>query len=598
PTIQVVLDALKLTPFYNTFQITPNVLEIYMQEFWATVSLYHNSLRFKMNGKSHTLNVENFRDMLQICPRLPDSKACKEFYAVASGAVPPKAKMKYKKKTDEPVTSPKSKTDSASKGTRVKFKAKVTKPDMMKQPIKKTKAKGFVLLSEVALSEAEQIKLATKRSKKDFYISHVSGLGDGVDTQSKVPDEQVQKTSSIDEETGNIPGVLDVPPYESESDNESWGDSEMMRVLMMMMVIMMMTLRVMIMMILVMMKEHNLTEKIDDEETMDDEEDDEVLKELYEDVNVNLEKGDAKMTDANQRGSEQQNISQESRFDQEEEDAHVDSTMKKIIKDQVKEQVSKMMPKIKKYVTGNLGAKVLVRTTNQPQTAYVVAASLSEFELKKILIDKMKANKSINKSDIQKNLYNALVESYNSDKDIIRSYGDVFLLKRGRDDQDKDEDPFTGSVRGTRRRKYGKDTESSKGSRSKEKKSSSTSKDASESQHKSFGKSYDLNVALRTFTRRIVSQRWVEDLQLGVESYQKKLNLTKPDTFKLNLKNKTAYTSNSNPHGITYVDSFKRKRLMRIDELHKFSDGTLNDVQTALHDIVARIRMEYLPMRK
>nr|GEW24118.1 hypothetical protein [Tanacetum cinerariifolium] len=97
---------------------------------------------------------------------------------------------------------------------------------------------------------------------------------------------------------------------------------------------------------------------------------------------------------------------------------------------------------------------------------------------------------------------------------------------------------------------------------------------------------------------RIVSQRWVEDLQLGVESYQKKLNLTKPDTFKLNLKNKTAYTSNSNPHGITYVDSFKRKRLMRIDELHKFSDGTLNDVQTALHDIVARIRMEYLPMRK
>nr|GEW24119.1 hypothetical protein [Tanacetum cinerariifolium] len=408
-----------------------------------------------------------------------DSKACKEFYAVASGAVPPKAKMKYKKKTDEPVTSPKSKTDSASKGTRVKFKAKVTKPDMMKQPIKKTKAKGFVLLSEVALSEAEQIKLATKRSKKDFYISHVSGLGDGVDTQSKVPDEQVQKTSSIDEETGNIPGVLDVPPYESESDNESWGDSED--------------------------EDDNDDEGVndddgdndddaesndhDDSKTMDDEEDDEVLKELYEDVNVNLEKGDAKMTDANQRGSEQQNISQESRFDQEEEDAHVDSTMKKIIKDQVKEQVSKMMPKIKKYVTGNLGAKVLVRTTNQPQTAYVVAASLSEFELKKILIDKMKANKSINKSDIQKNLYNALVESYNSDKDIIRSYGDVFLLKRGRDDQDKDEDPFTGSVRGTRRRKYGKDTESSKGSRSKEKKSSSTSKDASESQHKSFGKS-------------------------------------------------------------------------------------------------------------
>nr|GEW09609.1 hypothetical protein [Tanacetum cinerariifolium] len=45
-----------------------------MQEFWATVSLYHNSLRFKMNGKSHTFNVENFRDMLQICPRLPGQR--------------------------------------------------------------------------------------------------------------------------------------------------------------------------------------------------------------------------------------------------------------------------------------------------------------------------------------------------------------------------------------------------------------------------------------------------------------------------------------------------------------------------------------------
>ncbi|GJW13980.1 hypothetical protein Tco_0018113 [Tanacetum coccineum] len=100
---------------------------------------------------------------------------------------------------------------------------------------------------------------------------------------------------------------------------------------------------------------------------------------------------------------------------------------------------------------------------------------------------------------------------------------------------------------------------------------------------------YDLNVALRMFTRRIVIQKRVEDLQLGVESYQKKLNLTKPDTYKLNIRNKTAYTSHSDPRGIIYVDQFKRKRLMRTDELNKFSDGTLNDVRTALHDIAAGI---------
>ncbi|GJY23818.1 hypothetical protein Tco_0397476, partial [Tanacetum coccineum] len=109
---------------------------------------------------------------------------------------------------------------------------------------------------------------------------------------------------------------------------------------------------------------------------------------------------------------------------------------------------------------------------------------------------------------------------------------------------------------------------------------------------------YDLNVALRMFTRRIVIQRRMEYLQLGVESYQKKLNLTKPDTYRSNLRNKTAYTSHSGRHRIIYVDQFKRKRLMRTDELYKFSYGTLNDVRTALHDIAAGIRMEYLPMRK
>ncbi|GJS34327.1 hypothetical protein Tco_0532709 [Tanacetum coccineum] len=71
PTLQVALDALKLTPFYNAFEISADVPEIYMQEFWVTVSRHHSSLRFKLNGKSHTVNVDNFRDMLKICPKLP-----------------------------------------------------------------------------------------------------------------------------------------------------------------------------------------------------------------------------------------------------------------------------------------------------------------------------------------------------------------------------------------------------------------------------------------------------------------------------------------------------------------------------------------------
>ncbi|GKC18620.1 hypothetical protein Tco_1020770 [Tanacetum coccineum] len=128
----------------------------------------------------------------------------------------------------------------------------------------------------------------------------------------------------------------------------------------------------------------------------------------------------------------------------------IDSNIKTIIKDQVKAQVSKIMPKVEKYVTESLGAEVLARSSNQPQTSYVVAASLSEFELKKILIDKIEENKSMNRSDIQKNLYNTLIESYNSDKDLFASYGDVVTLKKGRDDQDKDEEPSARSNRGTK----------------------------------------------------------------------------------------------------------------------------------------------------
>nr|GFB52790.1 hypothetical protein [Tanacetum cinerariifolium] len=47
---------------------------------------------------------------------------------------------------------------------------------------------------------------------------------------------------------------------------------------------------------------------------------------------------------------------------------------------------------------------------------------------------------------------------------------------------------------------------------------------------------FAFNVSLRMFTRSIAIQQRVEDLQLGVESYQKRLKLTKPDTYRSDLK--------------------------------------------------------------
>ncbi|GKB15762.1 hypothetical protein Tco_0849685, partial [Tanacetum coccineum] len=73
-TLQVVYDVLKITPFYKAFLITADILEIYMQEFWATTYVHNRSIRFKMNDKRHIVNLKNFRDMLEICPRVKNEK--------------------------------------------------------------------------------------------------------------------------------------------------------------------------------------------------------------------------------------------------------------------------------------------------------------------------------------------------------------------------------------------------------------------------------------------------------------------------------------------------------------------------------------------
>ncbi|GKB43914.1 hypothetical protein Tco_0888856 [Tanacetum coccineum] len=138
----------------------------------------------------------------------------------------------------------------------------------------------------------------------------------------------------------------------------------------------------------------------------------------------------------------------------------LDDNIKQIIKDQVKEQVkaqvSKILPKIEKLVNDQLESEVLIRSSNKAKTSHAVAANLSELELKKILIDKMEANKSIDRSDIQKNLYKALVDAYDDDKDILDAYGDTITIKRRRDDADDDEEPSAGSNQGSKRRRAGK----------------------------------------------------------------------------------------------------------------------------------------------
>nr|GFC44497.1 hypothetical protein [Tanacetum cinerariifolium] len=70
-------------------------------------------------------------------------------------------------------------------------------------------------------------------------------------------------------------------------------------------------------------------------------------------------------------------------------------------------------------------------------------------ELKKILIEEMEGNKSIQRSDEQRNLYKALVDAYEANKTILESYGESAILKRRREDDDDQEGPSAGSDRGS-----------------------------------------------------------------------------------------------------------------------------------------------------
>ncbi|GJS06760.1 hypothetical protein Tco_0363556 [Tanacetum coccineum] len=78
----------------------------------------------------------------------------------------------------------------------------------------------------------------------------------------------------------------------------------------------------------------------------------------------------------------------------------VEKSVKEIIKDKVKSQLPKILPKevsdyatlvIQRSITESLENIVLAKSSSQPKTTYEAAALLTEFDLKKIILDKILA---------------------------------------------------------------------------------------------------------------------------------------------------------------------------------------------------------------
>ncbi|GJX04255.1 hypothetical protein Tco_0190171 [Tanacetum coccineum] len=138
------------------------------------------------------------------------------------------------------------------------------------------------------------------------------------------------------------------------------------------------------------------------------------------------------------------------------------------------------------FLSESLTARIKEQVKNQlPQ---ILPQEVSNFAppLKKILLDKIEKSESYLTFPEHLDCYDGLKKSYALDKDFFYSY-DVYSLKRGRKDKDKDEDPSAGSDRGLKKRKLSKDAEPT--TEPKKKDSTSGSSKGTKSQPKSSSKS-------------------------------------------------------------------------------------------------------------
>ncbi|GJZ81260.1 hypothetical protein Tco_0646254 [Tanacetum coccineum] len=101
----------------------------------------------------------------------------------------------------------------------------------------------------------------------------------------------------------------------------------------------------------------------------------------------------------------------------------------------------------------------------------------------------------------------------------------------------------------------------------------------------------DFNNALLIFIRRVVIQNRVEDIQLGMESYQQTLNLTKPMMLFKGIDQKIPFTMSGTHKGVVYLNQHNAKSFMKLSEVKKFCDGTLNKIRENLIDIVTKNKL-------
>nr|GEV19451.1 retrovirus-related Pol polyprotein from transposon TNT 1-94 [Tanacetum cinerariifolium] len=635
-TYQVNLDALKLSPCYPAFLITAEVPKMY----GALIP-------------EEMINQD-----------IKDSKAYKTYLDFAIGKATPKKARKFKKVAspskklspvleEEPAKKPKKAKKPAKKSINVPTVGVViidtpsVSVSKRKAPAKVDKGKDIYLLSEAALLKDTHLKKAIKKSKQETHKLHANGSGDRVGSQPKVPDESLDKTTGTNKGTGTKPGVLDVPKDQSKSDNESWGNSENDDVT----------------------NDddyidsnadgdneasdsertdsnkdenHYLNQNDDEEEEYEEEyvrtpdnyeftNDDEKYKELYKDVNVRLK--DVEHEEEGKRDAGRDDVSQEKSYEQVKDDARVTLTAAHVT--QKTKVVSMMNVKVSHEEPSNQtpsfltipvtmlnlahDLKILFRrlfghTLQNLRRKLKATTSLTEFELKKILINKMQKSKSYQGAQEHRELYDKLIKSYKLDKDLFESHGKAYSLKRE-----------------LKRRKTSKDAEPSKGFKSKESELSSSK--ATKSQPKSSGKSAQAEESV--FETADIDMPHNQGSDLAKIAKAKKPPLTIDEMMSTHIEFSAYVMNNLKIDNLTQehliepafnllkgqkylfdlskplpliedrgrqvvpIGYFINNDLEYLKGVSSSRDnGTLTYVRSVLHDITSNLRMDYLPKRR
>nr|GEX81794.1 hypothetical protein [Tanacetum cinerariifolium] len=459
PTFQVVLDALALTLCYSAFLITADVPEgqdfdalptdeeimsflrdlghtgeisslndvvvDQMHQPWRTfAALINISLSGKTTGldKLRLSRAQILWEETQIYGAiLPESLTSPEMKET-------KAYKTYLVSAEEPTGKLKRVKRHAKKSTKAPTRGVVIRetPEMplskKKEKVDVTQGKGIELLSQVALNEDAQFEKVQRKSMRDFHKTHPSGSS----VVKIIP-------SVTSEGTGVKPWVPDVTGEESsKSKAESWGNDEVDSN----------------------NKQDSSSEDSDQENDNDEEEvKDELVKTPSNDSNnedetkitdkaegdedeemdyTTKEGTDAAMTNV-QQGFENPEILQVI-----EDIPHIDAEIVSPMNVHVHHEVpSQQTPTLltrkcltlppplddQKIVKESLEDAILAKESSQSQSSYVDAATLTKFELKKILINKMDKSESYLAALKHRECYEGLKKSYDLDKTIFSTYG-------------------------------------------------------------------------------------------------------------------------------------------------------------------------------